>query len=327
MKKITIIVPVFNEEAALPIFYVELKKIISPLVDYDFEILFVDDGSNDASACVLEALHTADKAVSVVTFSRNFGKEAAMLAGLDEAQGDAVIIMDADLQDPPSLIPEMLRLWEEGYDDIYGRRRSREKHNGVRIGARIYHRFLASLADIDLRGDVGDFRLLDSRCVSAIRSMRETQRYTKGMFAWIGFKKYPLDYDVPLRSVGKSKWTLPKLIGLALDGITSHSVVPLRLASYVGFIVSIIAFIYLLAVVIKAFFDGDKVAGYPSLMAVMLFLGGFILLGIGIIGEYLGRIFLETKCRPVYVIDFKRSHISSDHNTQKNEPEKDNKRQ
>lgn len=326
MKLISIIVPVYNEETVLPVFYRELAMSLSSLKDYDLEIIFVDDGSTDATRHVLKALQAADGRINVIRLSRNFGKEAAMLAGLDFAGGDAVVVMDADLQDPPSLIPEMVALWEKGYDDIYGRRRSRESHNIVRSSSRLYHRLLASLADIDLKGDVGDFRLLDARCVRIIRSMRESQRYTKGMFAWIGFNKTALDFDVPSRAAGESKWSFPKLVKLAIDGITSHSVVPLRIASYVGIIVSLVAFVYLLAVVIKAFFDGDKVAGYPSLMAVMLFLGGFILLGLGIIGEYLGRIFLETKNRPVYVIDEIDRHGVKESNNNDHESEKDNQR-
>lgn len=303
MKKISLIVPAYNEEDSVELFYREASRIADSLsARYEFEFLFINDGSTDHTIDILRRLRKSDKRVRYVDLSRNFGKETGMLAGFDHALGDAVIIIDCDLQEPPEVIPQMIEKWEEGYQDVYGRRRVRHQKATKRIPSKIYHKLLATLASENLSEDAGDFRLLDRRCVDALRQMRETQRYTKGMYGWIGFDKAPVEYDVMPRAAGTTKWTTRKLAHLAINGITSHSVVPLRLASYAGLSVSLVAFIYLIYVVVKAIAIGDPVAGYPSLMAVLLFLGGFILLALGIIGEYLGRIFIESKQRPVYFV-------------------------
>lgn len=302
-KKISIVIPAYNEEQALPLFYRELTRVADALgARYDFEFIFINDGSADGTAEVLAGLRCADSRVNYISMARNFGKEVGMLAGFDHATGDAVVVMDADLQEPPEVLPAMIEKWEQGYCDVYGRRRQRRQSASKRFTSKLYHRILARMADIDLSDDAGDFRLLDRKCVDALRQLRESQRYTKGMYAWIGYDKAPVDYDVNPRVAGTTKWSVGKLVHLALDGITSHSVVPLRLASYLGLTVSLIAFVFLIWVVVKAMIWGDHVAGYPSIMAVMLFLGGSILLAIGIIGEYLGRVFIETKQRPVYFI-------------------------
>jgi len=303
-KKITLLVPAYNEQEALPFFYDTVVGILDDLKDYDAEILFVNDGSTDATLNVIKNFAAHDNRVRYVDLSRNYGKETAMLAGFDHASGDCVITIDADLQEPPSAIRQMLAKWEEGYCDVYGRRRHRQQSLMKKGLSRIYHKLLSGLSsEVPLTEDAGDFRLLDRKCVEALRSLRETQRYTKGMYDLIGFSKAPVDYDIAARVAGTTKWSMRKLMHLAADGIMSHSVVPLRLASYMGLIVSFVAFIYLLIVLVKAAVWGDPVAGYPTIVSILLFLGGFILLALGIIGEYLGRIFLETKRRPPYFVN------------------------
>lgn len=304
MKRITLLVPCYNEQEALPLFYEEINRILKELEEkYDFEILFVNDGSKDGTLEIIKNLSKNDSRIRYIDLSRNYGKEIGMLAGFDYATGDCVITIDADLQEPPQVIPEMIEKWENGASDVYGKRRKRRQSLTKKFTSRIYHRILSNVSDVDLSDDAGDFRLLDRKCIDALKSMRESQRYTKGMYAWIGFKKDYVDYDISPRVAGITKWTLPRLIHLAMDGLMSHSVLPLRLASYTGLIVSLGAFCYLVYVIVKTVIWGEPVAGYPSLMAVILFLGGFILLALGIIGEYLGRIFMETKQRPVYFVN------------------------
>lgn len=304
-KKITLLIPAFNEEEALPLFYDTVSRLIDGMSDrYDWELLFVNDGSSDSTMEVIRGLAASDARVRYVDLSRNYGKETAMLAGFDNATGDCVITIDADLQEPPSAIPEMLAKWEEGFKDVYGRRRHRDQGLAKKTMSKIYHRLLSGMSgDVRLTDDAGDFRLLDRQCVEALRQMRETQRYTKGLYDLIGYSKAPVEYDIARRVAGTSKWNMRKLMHLAADGIMSHSVVPLRLASYLGLTVSAIAFIYLIVVLVKALLWGDTVAGYPTIVSLILFLGGFILLALGIIGEYLGRIFLETKRRPPYFVN------------------------
>lgn len=325
MKRVSILVPAYNEEAVLPLFYNELCRIIDPLSDrYEFEVVFINDGSRDNTLQILKDFHNRDSRMNYIDMSRNFGKEVGMLAGFDNVSGDCVIIMDADLQEPPEVIPLMLARWEEGFDDVYGKRRNREQSAFKKMSSRMYHKMLSSISDIDMSDDGGDFRLLDRKCINALSSLRESQRYTKGMYSWIGFHKASVEYDIKERVAGTSKWNFRKLLHLALDGLTSHSVIPLKLSSYLGLIVSSIAFLYMIYVLFKAAIWGDPVAGFPTLLAVVLFLGGFILLGLGIIGEYLGRIFLETKMRPVYFMNsingenpenFKSHRKSDEHQT------------
>ena len=304
MKTITIIIPCFNEECGLELLYDRLKKLFATLPNYQFDILLVNDGSKDGTLIIMQELHSKDPSVSYLSLSRNFGKENAMLAGLDYAGGDAVILMDADLQDPPELIPKMIEEWEKGFDDVYARRRSRTGETWFkRASAYWYYRILQRLADIDIPADVGDFRLLDRQAVDALCSLRERQRYTKGLFSWIGFNKKELLFDREPRAAGNSKMNFLKLFGLAVDGITSFSVAPLRLASILGIIISSIAFMYLLFVIAKTLLFGDPVAGYPSMISIILFMGGIQLIVLGIIGEYVGRIFYEAKRRPDYLVN------------------------
>ena len=303
MKKITVLVPCYNEENGIDILYEHLQSVFSQLNEYVFQILLINDGSKDKTLTKMQELHDKDPAVSYMSLSRNFGKENAMLAGLDYAEGDAVILMDADLQDPPELIPQMLQEWEKGYDDVYARRRTRAGETWFKkASAHWYYRILQRFADIDIPADVGDFRLLDRRAVNALCTLREKQRYTKGLFSWIGYNKKELLFDREPRAVGSTKMNFIKLFGLAVDGITSFSVAPLRLASILGLLISSIAFIYLLFVVGKTLLLGDPVAGYPSMISIILFMGGIQLVVLGIIGEYVGRIFYEAKDRPDYLV-------------------------
>ena len=303
MKKITIIIPCYNEENGLDVLYERLHNVVSQMNNYSFQILLINDGSKDNTLGKMQKLHAEDSAVSYLSLSRNFGKENAMLAGLDYAEGDAVILMDADLQDPPELIHQMIKEWEKGYDDVYARRRTRAGETWFKkTSAHFYYRILQRFADIDIPADVGDFRLLDRQAVDALCSLRERQRYTKGLFSWIGYNKQELLFDRDPRSVGKSKMSFIKLLGLAVDGITSFSVAPLRLASVLGFFISSVAFLYLLFVVGKTLLFGDPVAGYPSMISIILFMGGIQLVVLGIIGEYVGRIFYEAKGRPDYLV-------------------------
>lgn len=303
-KLITILVPCYNEEKGLPLFYKEVYSLAENLPEYEWEFLFINDGSKDNTAAVIELMQKADKRVAFIDLSRNFGKEAAMLAGFDYAKGDAVIIMDADLQDPPSLIPEMIKYWEEGYDDVYAKRKTRGQESWLRKHLSLaYYSLLQKMTRIDVLQNVGDFRLLDRKCIDSLKELRESERYTKGLFCWIGFKKKEILFDRGSRTVGKSAWNFGKLIDLALEGITSFTTAPLRISTFLGFFISLIAFIYMCVVWIKALIWGNPVAGYPSLVMIILFLGGVQLLSLGIIGEYLGRVFNETKKRPPYILD------------------------
>ena len=304
MKKVTILIPCYNEEEALPLLADALHKLIDSEPGYEWEVLFVDDGSRDGSVHLLETYHQADSRFCFVSLSRNFGKEAALLAGFDYARGDAVVIMDADLQHPPEIVPQMLQAWEEGYADVYGRRRDRRKESWLRRRLTLtYYWLLEKSTRVQVLQNVGDFRLLDRRCIEELRRLRESERYTKGMYSWIGFKKKELVFDLQDRVAGKSAWNYRQLFALAIDGISSFSIAPLRVSTLVGVVVSIAAFLYMCKVLIKTIFWGDPVQGYSSLMVVMLFLGGIQLISLGIIGEYLGKTYIEVKNRPVYVVD------------------------
>lgn len=263
----------------------------------------MNDGSRDNTLQVIKNLRTDDKRVCYVDLSRNFGKESAMLAGFDYATGDCMVIIDADLQHPPSLIPEMLVWWEQGYDDVYAKRRERGKESWLRKYLSLaYYRLLQHTTRIEILPNVGDFRLLDRKCIDVLRQLRESERYTKGMFCWIGFKKKEILFDQGDRVAGTSSWKMSGLFKLAIEGITSYTTAPLRISTLFGFITSIVAFIYMLFVLVRTIIWGDPVQGFPTLLSIILFLGGIQLLSIGIIGEYVGRIFNETKNRPVYVI-------------------------
>lgn len=304
MKTISILIPAYNEEPVLDKLFVRLANLANNTKGYNFEFLFVNDGSKDKTLDIIKGYAETDERVSFVNLSRNFGKEIGMIAGLDHVVGDATVIIDADLQDPPELIPEMIKLWEEGYDDVYAKRKSRDGESFFKkFTSKMYYKTLQSVTRIPIQEDTGDFRLLDRRVVEALKEFRESQRNTKAMFSWVGFHKKEILYDRDPRAAGETKWNYLKLIELAIDGITSFTTAPLRIAMYTGIAVSIFAFIYLIYLVIRTIFFGTDLAGYPSMMTVILFLGGVQLLSIGIIGEYVGRIFNETKQRPLYLIE------------------------
>ena len=303
-KKISLLIPAYNEQEVLRHLYERLNKLAGQTPHYDFEFLFVNDGSRDKTLEIIKGFAEADHRIAYVNLSRNFGKETAMLAGLDHVTGDATVIIDADLQDPPELIPQMITFWEEGYDDIYAKRRSRAGESWFKkITSEVFYKILQKSTDIPIQRDTGDFRLLSRRCVEALRQFRESQRYTKGMFSWIGYKKKEMLYDRDPRAAGETKWNYLKLTNFAIDGITSFTTAPLRISSFFGVIISAASFIYILFLVIRTTFYGSDLAGYPSMMAVILFLGGIQLLSLGVIGEYIGRIFNETKNRPLYLVE------------------------
>lgn len=304
MKLVTILIPAYNEEQVILQLYERLSQVATAICDYEFELLFVNDGSQDNTLNVIRDLGGKDTRVSFVNLSRNYGKEIAMMAGFDYAKGDAVVIMDADLQHPPELIPSMLEYWELGYEDVYAKRVKREGESWLKkFTSRKYYQILQKTTNIPVMADAGDFRLLDRRCIEALKKMRESQRYTKGMYSWIGFRKKEIEYTASPRVGGTTKWNYAKLIDLALEGITSFTTFPLRLSTIFGFITSMCSFLYLFYIIVKTLLYGADVSGYPSIMVIILFLGGIQLISLGIIGEYLGRIFNETKNRPLYFVD------------------------
>lgn len=299
---LSVIVPAFNEAEVLPEFHRRLSQALDGL-DLASEIIYVNDGSKDATADILRALQQDDPRVAVVDLSRNFGKEIAMTAGLDHAAGDAVVVIDADLQDPPELIPELVKHWRAGYDDVYARRSSRDGESFIkRATAHLFYRLLHALSNIDIPPDTGDFRLLSRRAVDSLKQLREQHRFMKGLFNWVGFERKEVFYKRDPRGAGKTKWNYWRLWNFALEGITSHTTVPLRLASYLGFVVALFAFFYALFLMYDKVVHGNPLAGYPSLMVTILFLGGVQLITLGVLGEYLGRMFDESKRRPLYFV-------------------------
>ena len=304
MKKITILVPAYNEEEALPFLYERVSKIMDEMKKYEFELLFVNDGSKDNTLNEIKELRKKDKRISYVDFSRNFGKEIGMIAGLDYATGDCVIIMDADLQDPPELIPQMVELWEQGYDDVYAQRKSRAGETWLKkFTSKMYYKVLQSLTRIEIQKDTGDFRLLDRRCVNALKKMRETSRCSKSMFSWIGYKKKAILYDRDPRIAGKTKWNYKKLIDLAIDGITAFTTSPLRISTYISIPTFLALFIYFIYVIIKCIRLNIAIQAYQAIILLILFFAGVQIVLIGIMGEYLGRIFNESKNRPLYLVN------------------------
>ena len=304
MKTITLLIPVYNEESALPQLFKRLDEFTKNTPNYQFEFLFINDGSIDKSFSIITEQSKKDSRISYINLSRNFGKEIAMIAGIDHVKSDALVIIDADLQDPPEIIQEMISHWEDGYDDVYARRNNRQGETWLKKKtSQWYYRILQKSTNIPIQIDTGDFRLLDRRCIEALQKFRESQRNTKAIFSWIGYKKKEIFYDRDPRLSGQTKWNYRKLLNLAIDGITSFTTAPLRMATIFGFIISLIAFIWIIYLLVRPLFGVSTGAGYSSLMAVILFLGGVQLLSLGIIGEYIGRIFIETKNRPLYLIE------------------------
>ncbi len=304
MKLITLLIPAYNEQEVLEPLFERLDTLAKSTKHYQFEFLFVNDGSRDDTLEIIKQRAEKDSRISYINLSRNFGKEIAMIAGIDHVKGDAMVILDADLQDPPELIPEMIAYWEEGYDDVYARRNSREGETWVKKRTSSwYYKLLQSFTNIPIQIDTGDFRLLDRRCIDALKQFRESQRNTKAMFSWIGYRKKEIFYNRDPRIAGTTKWNYRKLVNLAIDGITSFTTAPLRIATISGLGISLLAFCYILYLVIRPLFGVPTGAGYSSLMAVILFIGGIQMLFLGIIGEYIGRIFVEVKQRPLYLIE------------------------
>jgi polyisoprenyl-phosphate glycosyltransferase len=300
--RFAIVVPTFNEAFCIGEFHRRLSAAMSPLGTW--YVLYVDDGSTDETACFLNSLQKRDTHVAVLHLSRNFGKETATTAGLDHVQGEAIIVIDADLQDPPEVIPELVRRWEEGFETVYAQRRIRNGETWLkRKTSSIFYRLMQGGGTYDLPRDTGDFRLMSARVVREVTRLREQHRFMKGLFAWGGFSSIAVQYDRAPRHAGKSKWNYWTLWNLAIEGITGHTVVPLKFATYLGLLTSFGAMLFAAQLILRTILFGNPVAGYPSLMVIVLFIGGIQLTTNGVIGEYLGRVFNETKQRPLYIVN------------------------
>ena len=308
MKKVSLLIPAYNEEQSLPLLREALEKFMEDSeglgARYEIEVLFINDGSKDRTLEILQQFHKENPRFNYVSLSRNFGKENAMLAGFDFVTGDCCVIMDADLQHPLEVIPHMVEKWEEGYEDVYGSRLTRGKESWLRKKLSLgYYSMLQRSIKFDVLPNVGDFRLLDRRCIDAMRKLRETQRYTKGLYAWIGFKKTSIKFEQKESVRENSSFNFKSLFNLAVEGITCFTTAPLRIASIIGFLVALCALLYLVWIFVKTIMWGDPIQGFPTLMCTILMLGGIQLVALGIIGEYIGRIFNESKGRPVYIAD------------------------
>lgn len=303
-KKLSLVAPFYNEEAGVKSFFGRVHCALQTLlIDFDLEIVCINDGSRDQTLAELLKAQSMYPGIKVLDLSRNFGKEAALTAGLDHALGDAVIPLDSDLQHPPESIPEMVALWQQGFDVVLAKRINRETDSALqRMTARNFYRFSRRISQVEIPADVGDFRLMDRKVVDAVKSLRENSRFMKGIFAWVGFKTTTVHYTVEPRQHGHTSFNVWKLWNLALEGITSFSTVPLRMWTYIGGLISMVSFVYALYLLIRTLMYGVETPGYASIMIVILFLGGIQLIGIGVLGEYLGRVFSEVKQRPNYII-------------------------
>lgn len=304
MTDISIIVPCYNEQEALPLFYAEITRVAEQMAPLTFEFVFIDDGSSDGTLSTLRSLAAQDKRLRFVSFSRNFGKEAAILAGLEAAEGAYIATMDADLQDPPALLPELYRaVTEEGYDCAATRRTSREGEPPIRsFFARMFYKLINKISDADIVDGARDYRLMRRRMVEAVLSMREYNRFSKGIFGWVGFQTKWVPFTNVERAAGETKWSFWKLFLYSLEGIVAFSTAPLAIASVLGALLCAAAFLFIAVVILKTFLFGDPVSGWPSMMCVILFLGGIQLFCAGISGQYLAKTYLETKKRPVYLV-------------------------
>ena len=305
MKKISVVVPMYYEEEVAKECYTRLKNVLEKIENYNYEIIFINDGSKDKTLEILKEIAEENKNVKIISFSRNFGHQCAVTAGLRYVTGDAIVIIDADLQDPPELIPEMIKLWEEGNEVIYGKRKSREGESRFKLlTASMFYKTLNALSDVEIPKDTGDFRLVDRKVVEVINSLPEHNKFLRGLFSWVGFKQKAYEYERKERYAGKTKYPLKKMLKLAQDGIFSFSIKPLKIVGAMGIlsvIISIMLFVY--AVLSYAFDWNNLVPGWTSLMVTMTFIGGMILISLWMIGEYIGRIYDETKRRPEYIID------------------------
>jgi glycosyltransferase involved in cell wall biosynthesis len=302
---ISLVIPCYNEEAVIELCHERVSKAITSVKAFQFELIYVNDGSQDNTLELLKKLKKKDKSVKIINLSRNFGKEAAMTAGIDCAKGEALIILDADLQDPPELIPDLINIWQsENADVVYGQRTSRKGETWFKkFTACAFYKVINFISRVDIPVNTGDFRLMSRRAVNALNELREHHRFMKGLFAWIGYKQVPFQYVREPRVAGRTKWDYIKLWNLSLEGITGFSMTPLRVAFLSGVIISVFSVLFGLYILIHTLTNGNDVPGYPSLMVVITFLSGIQLLTIGILGEYIGRIFNETKHRPLYFIE------------------------
>ena len=303
MKKVDLIVPCFNEEQVLALFYEETSKVVNAISGYTFEFIFVDDGSSDKTLEILQEHAQNHDNVRFISFSRNFGKESAMYAGLKNSTGDYVLILDADLQHPPALIPTMLDAMEEGYDCCSANRATRDGDPLLRtLFTRIFYRFVNKISEVNMPDGAGDFRMMSRPMVNAVIAMSEVQRFSKGIFSWVGFKTKWIEFENVERAAGETKWNFWKLFSYAVDGITAFSTFPLKVASYIGLLTASSAFIYLIYIIIKTLVIGKDLPGYASTITLILFIGGMLLLACGILGEYIAKIYIEVKKRPIYII-------------------------
>lgn len=301
--KISIIVPCYNEEETLYIFIEEINKIIKKICNYGFEIIFINDGSNDKTLDIIKQLSKKDSKVKYISFSRNFGKESAILAGLKSSNGDFCVLMDADLQDPPSLLPKMIKEIELGYDSVATYRVTREGEPRIRsFFARKFYQIINKISELDITDGARDYRLMNRNMVDSIISISEYNRFSKGIFSWVGFNTKWIEYVNIERVAGETKWSFWKLFKYAIDGIVAFTTMPLRITSIVGIVISIISVIYMMYVILKTFIIGVDVPGYASTLSIVMFLGGIQLIALGIIGEYLARTYMEVKKRPHYII-------------------------
>lgn len=304
--RLTVVVAAYNEADALPVLHPRIASVLDALAGegIDGRVLYVDDGSRDRSWAALEAIAAVDRRVALLRLSRNFGKEAALTAGLDLVEEGAAMVLDADGQDPPELIPRFVAHWREGYDDVHGTRVRREGEGLLKRGtAHLFYRLIGRLSHTPIPADTGDFRLLSPRALAALRTLRERQRFMKGLFGWVGFRRIAVPYVREARLAGRSKFGFWKLWNFAIEGITSFSTAPLRMATWLGVATALIAFAYAAWIVVKALLWGDPVAGWPTMMAVILLLGGVQLVALGVVGEYLGRLYMEAKQRPLYLVE------------------------
>ncbi|MBR6400444.1 MAG: glycosyltransferase family 2 protein [Firmicutes bacterium] len=303
MKKVDLIVPCYNEEQVLNLFYDEAKKVTSGISGYEFTFIFIDDGSKDKTPEILEGFAQKYKDVKYISFSRNFGKESAMYAGLKNSTGDYMLVLDADLQHPPKLIIPMLQAMEEGYDCCAANRATRDGDPPMRtFFTRRFYRLVNKISEVDMPDGAGDFRMMNRPMVNAVIAMSEVQRFSKGIFSWVGFKTKWIDFENVERAAGETKWSFWKLFSYAIDGITAFSTFPLKVSSYMGLLTAASAFVYLIYIIVKTLIFGKDLPGYASTVTLILFVGGMLLMACGVLGEYIAKIYLEVKNRPVYII-------------------------
>ncbi|MBM6879729.1 glycosyltransferase family 2 protein [[Clostridium] spiroforme] len=304
MKKITVIVPCYNEEEALHFYYEEMSRVMTLMNQYDFELLFVNDGSKDHTLQVIKELVNKDERVRYISFSRNFGKEAAMYAGFENSTGDYVCLMDADLQDPPKLLPEMIKaIEEEGYDSVATRRVTRQGEPPIRsFFARMFYKMMNKISDTELMDGARDYRLMTRQFVNSLLEMKEYNRFSKGLFGWAGYKTKWIEFENVERVAGETKWSFWKLFIYAIDGIVAFSTTPLAIASVIGMLMLFVAFFFIIFIVVRTLIFGDPVSGWPSLVCIITLIGGIQIFCVGILGQYLSKVYLETKNRPIYIV-------------------------